>query len=582
MPKLLEPTLTRFSLKLRDWPERVDVNLEETPCAILTGLNASGKTLTMRALADFCDLLIDYNQGKFQRFEEMAILAGIESIRVRFEYEWYNDHNPNTPGYDNSKLPWFGWGEWEETGVFGRREQTNSARFERRLGKPKNASISESPRVSSRIIMEFDAETILDGPNQSRASPLLPKGSVHVRRRDGIVFDVHQKLRPISISRRFLPLEEPPEKPEPGLLLKDEVWSFREEIMEEFRPCTKVDDYFVGSFGPTFGKKDFRGEEWRKALEERAGIKFDCLIEQAGEEYYFDDPARMLVFKSHAPTFLKIEEAYTIKEERRREIERICSFFAEDEHLNNWLEEIHEGLVNMHISKFKDNQFRFDLHFISYYPQYLDLTTEELGGNRHRDPTEEDRRRAMEEWANDLDLGPFTDQDDFLLRYSTLMANEEMYEFFSDDYIQFDFTDDEDPFEPDLYSPRVKKIPDEGGGWDMPDPSRGLLLEVSPEFRIYSALLPFLILEDGKLPSHLSSGQKRLISILSQISDSPNGSTILIDEPELSLHIEWQERLVSALTENFPKHKFILATHAPSIVKFHHEKVIQVPPSDEL
>ena len=121
MPKLLEPTLTRFSLKLRDWPERVDVNLQETPCAILTGLNASGKTLTMRALADFCDLLIDYNQGKFQRFEEMAILAGIESIRVRFEYEWYNDHNPNTPGYDNSKLPWFGWGEWEEEGVFGGR-----------------------------------------------------------------------------------------------------------------------------------------------------------------------------------------------------------------------------------------------------------------------------------------------------------------------------------------------------------------------------------------------------------------------------------------------------------------------------
>ena len=350
--------------------------------------------------------------------------------------------------------------------------------------------------------------------------------------------------------------------------------------MEEFRRCTKDDDYFVGSFGPTFGKKDFRGEEWRKALEERAGIKFDCLIEQAGEEYYFDDPARMIVFKSHAPTFLKIEEAYTLKEEKRREVERYCSLFDTEDVLDESLEAMHRGLVEMHLSRFED-QFRFDLHFLKWYSELMDMNSEELGGRRPEEPTEESRRSAMKEWAHDLDLGPFTDQDDFLLRYSTMMANEEMYEFFSDDNIQFDFNDDE-MFEPDLYSPRVKKIPDEGGGWDMPDPSRGLLLEVSPEFRIYSALLPFLILEDGKLPSHLSSGQKRLISILSQIFDSPNGSTILIDEPELSLHIEWQERLVSALTENFLKHKFILATHAPSIVKFHHEKVIQVPPSDEL
>jgi hypothetical protein len=545
----------------------------------------------MRALADFCDLLIDYNQGKFQRFEEMAIPAGIESIRVRFEYEWYNDHNPNTPGYDNSKLPWFGWGEWEEEGVFGGREQTNLRRYERRLGKPKNASINAPSRVSSRIIMEFDAKTILDGPNHSRSSPLEPKGSVHVSRRDGIVFDVDQKLRPTaSLFSRDWKLEKPPE---PGDLLKEEVWSFREEIMDEFRPCTKVDDYFVGSFGPTFGKKDFRGEEWRKALEERAGLKFDCLIEQAGEEYYFDDPARMIVFKSHAPTFLKIEEAYTLKEERRREVERYCSLFDTEDFLDDSLVNMLMGLVEMHLSRFED-QFRFDLHFLKYYSEYLDLTTEELGGERHQAPTEEERRSAMKEWADDLDLGPFTDQDDFLLRYSTMMAVEEMNEF-SDDYTKFDFNDDK-VFEPDIHAPEVTKILDEDGGWDMPGPSRQLLLEVSQEFRLYSALLPFLILEEEqqspeekdegqvkrRLPPHLSSGQKRLISILSQISDSPNGSTILIDEPELSLHIEWQERLVSALTENFPKHKFILATHAPSIVKFHHEKVIQVPPSDEL
>jgi predicted ATP-binding protein involved in virulence len=39
-----------------------------------------------------------------------------------------------------------------------------------------------------------------------------------------------------------------------------------------------------------------------------------------------------------------------------------------------------------------------------------------------------------------------------------------------------------------------------------------------------------------------------------------------VDEPELSLHIKWQELFVTAVQEASPKLQLILATHSPSII----------------
>ena len=60
------------------------------------------------------------------------------------------------------------------------------------------------------------------------------------------------------------------------------------------------------------------------------------------------------------------------------------------------------------------------------------------------------------------------------------------------------------------------------------------------------------------------------------------GSTVLIDEPELSLHIDWQRNLISALTDGFPHLSFIFATHSPDVIMNHPEKVVAVPPSEEV
>jgi ABC-type molybdenum transport system ATPase subunit/photorepair protein PhrA len=63
----------------------------------------------------------------------------------------------------------------------------------------------------------------------------------------------------------------------------------------------------------------------------------------------------------------------------------------------------------------------------------------------------------------------------------------------------------------------------------------------------------------------LSSGEKHLLRILVEaLLAGPN--TILIDEPEISLHVDWQCELVRTLQTLNPEAQFILATHSPEIM----------------
>jgi DNA repair exonuclease SbcCD ATPase subunit len=67
----------------------------------------------------------------------------------------------------------------------------------------------------------------------------------------------------------------------------------------------------------------------------------------------------------------------------------------------------------------------------------------------------------------------------------------------------------------------------------------------------------------------LSSGEKQLLVMLAHLSLNPNlvGSGIfIVDEPELSLHMDWQEKFVDAVREANPNVQLILATHSPAII----------------
>ena len=67
----------------------------------------------------------------------------------------------------------------------------------------------------------------------------------------------------------------------------------------------------------------------------------------------------------------------------------------------------------------------------------------------------------------------------------------------------------------------------------------------------------------------LSSGEGQLLVMLAHLSLNPSlsgSSVFIVDEPELSLHIAWQERFVDAVLEANPGVQVIMATHSPAII----------------
>ena len=67
--------------------------------------------------------------------------------------------------------------------------------------------------------------------------------------------------------------------------------------------------------------------------------------------------------------------------------------------------------------------------------------------------------------------------------------------------------------------------------------------------------------------NNLSSGEKQLfLRTLSIKMLEPNNSIILIDEPELSLHPKWQQRIIEVYRKIGENNQIIVATHSPHIL----------------
>lgn len=78
----------------------------------------------------------------------------------------------------------------------------------------------------------------------------------------------------------------------------------------------------------------------------------------------------------------------------------------------------------------------------------------------------------------------------------------------------------------------------------------------------------------------LSSGEKQLIIfyIFSLIDDTSRQSKLLmVDEPELSLHIDWQAQLLPSVLEVINQNQqLVVATHSPDIIGDYHTKCVEV------
>ena len=83
---------------------------------------------------------------------------------------------------------------------------------------------------------------------------------------------------------------------------------------------------------------------------------------------------------------------------------------------------------------------------------------------------------------------------------------------------------------------------------------------------------------------NLSSGEKQLITIFyNLIFETRRNTFILIDEPELSLHVSWQEEFINDLIKimEFKNLYFLIATHSPQIISNHWDSTVELEVTDE-
>lgn len=77
-----------------------------------------------------------------------------------------------------------------------------------------------------------------------------------------------------------------------------------------------------------------------------------------------------------------------------------------------------------------------------------------------------------------------------------------------------------------------------------------------------------VFLKDGRVieMERLSAGEKQILLLLFTLflmEDKP--TVLLLDEPEISLHIEWQDKLVALMHDLNPNCQIIMTTHSPNI-----------------
>lgn len=79
--------------------------------------------------------------------------------------------------------------------------------------------------------------------------------------------------------------------------------------------------------------------------------------------------------------------------------------------------------------------------------------------------------------------------------------------------------------------------------------------------------ISFLV-DDTEITAYqLSSGEKQLLIILLKTLIQDNKQSILfLDEPEISLHIDWQKQLIGFIRQLNPNVQIIMATHSPAMI----------------
>ncbi|MBS4206307.1 AAA family ATPase [Lederbergia citrea] len=75
----------------------------------------------------------------------------------------------------------------------------------------------------------------------------------------------------------------------------------------------------------------------------------------------------------------------------------------------------------------------------------------------------------------------------------------------------------------------------------------------------------------------LSSGERHLLSFLTLfVIEGSKRDILMIDEPEISLNLEWQSKLLNMLSKFAPNSQIIVATHSPAIAEYNTNNLVEI------
>ena len=97
----------------------------------------------------------------------------------------------------------------------------------------------------------------------------------------------------------------------------------------------------------------------------------------------------------------------------------------------------------------------------------------------------------------------------------------------------------------------------------------------SPELHKSSLQVKF---DDGSYSGlrALSSGERQIITMIYAASQMSEQKIVLIDEPEISLHIDWQRLLLKKMSEQLQDRQIIVCTHSPVIGANYEDRLMEL------
>jgi predicted ATPase len=77
----------------------------------------------------------------------------------------------------------------------------------------------------------------------------------------------------------------------------------------------------------------------------------------------------------------------------------------------------------------------------------------------------------------------------------------------------------------------------------------------------------FSQMKETLVPYMLSSGEKQMLCILlTVLIEDQKPYVLFMDEPEVSLHFEWQKQLIDLVLKLNPNIQLIMTTHSPAVI----------------